>query len=59
MKILIWFVAIFIASLITTYARDNGIVLGMIPIVILYGGLSFVARLLCAKVDEKKKNKQK
>ena len=57
MKFLIWFGCVLIVSILTAVARMSGIILGAIPMMILYGGMVWVATTLCKKWDERHKNK--
>lgn len=54
MKVLIWFLCIFAYTLITTLLKGNGIILGGIPTMILFGAMLWLARTLCKKWDERK-----
>ena len=58
MKALIWFLCIFANASITTILKQNGVILGAIPAVILFSLTMQSARTLCTKWDEHKKNKQ-
>lgn len=51
MKFLIWFFCLFVAAAISTACKMNGIILGGIPTVLLYGGAFRIAALLCKKLD--------
>lgn len=59
MKILIWFLCIFANAVITTIIKENGVILGAIPTVILYLATIGLARVLCKnkKWDKHKSNK--
>jgi hypothetical protein len=57
MKVLIWVLCFFANALITTIIKGNGVILGAIPTVILYGVTIWLARTLCKKWDERKADK--
>ena len=57
MKVLIWVLCLFLNALITTIIKDNGVILGAIPTVILYGVTIWLARTLCKRWDERKTDK--
>ena len=57
MKALIWVGCCFLYGLITTLAKQSGIILGGIPTFILATGIFWLARTLCKKYDEYKKQK--
>ncbi|MBQ7896901.1 MAG: zinc ribbon domain-containing protein [Clostridia bacterium] len=59
MKVLIWFLCIFVNALITTIAKESGVTLGAIPTVILFAGMMWLAQTLCKKWDEHKEDKPK
>lgn len=61
MKVLIWIGCLFANALITTLFKENGIILGAIPTVLLYLGAVYLARTLCKLWDERnvKNNAQK
>ncbi|MBE6810080.1 MAG: zinc-ribbon domain-containing protein [Ruminococcaceae bacterium] len=54
MKVLIWIVCYFVIALITTALKENGVILGGIPTVILWLLVFFPARRLCKFWDEHK-----
>lgn len=56
MKGLIWFGCLLVLSIITTAFKTSGIMLGAIPMMLLYGGGVWVANKLCKMLDDKKKN---
>ena len=56
MKILIWTGCIFGLSIFITMLRTGGILLGGIPTALLYGGMFWLARTLCKKWDNHKKD---
>ena len=56
MKFLIWFLCIFANAIITTIIKEAGVILGAIPTVVLFGATMWLARALCKKWDEHKKN---
>lgn len=58
MKILIWFICIFINAMITTLLKENGVLLGAIPTVALLGGTFWIAKSLCKAWDNYKSQKQ-
>lgn len=57
MKILIWIICLFLNALITTIFKENGIGLGAIPTVILYGMTILLATTLCKLWDKHKNQK--
>ena len=59
MKIFIWVACLFANSIITAVIKANGIILGGIPTFIMYMITFAVARTLCEKWEEHKKNKEK
>lgn len=59
MKILIWILCILANVSITTILKQNGVILGAIPAVILFSLTMGCARTLCIKWEEHKNNKQK
>ncbi len=58
MKALIWIGCIFANAIITTLFKQNGIILGAIPTVLLYLGAVYLARYLCKLCDERKTKKK-
>lgn len=54
MKILIWFGCFFVSGLIQVAMKNQGITLGMLPVMALYGLSYWAARTLCLKWDERK-----
>ena len=56
MKVLIWFLCILANALVTVLLSEAGILLGGIPIALLFGGTFWLARTLCKKWDERKPN---
>lgn len=58
MKVLIWIGCIFVNAIITTLFKQNGIILGAIPTVLLYLGAVYLARYLCKLWDERKTEKK-
>ena len=58
MKILIWVACLLANSIITVVIKANGIILGGIPTFIMYMITFAVARTLCEKWEEHKKNKE-
>lgn len=59
MKILIWFVCIFIAVSIQVICKMNGILLGGIPTMLLFGGTWLAASRLCILWDHRVKRSLK
>ncbi len=57
MKVLIWVLCFFLNALISAIIKGNGVILGAIPTVILYGVTIWLARTLCKKWDEHKADK--
>ena len=53
MKVLIWFLCIFANALITVLAKENGIILGAIPTIVLFGGMFWLATALCKAWDKR------
>ena len=59
MKALIWVLSCILPySIITTICRENGVLLGAIPTVILFFILSSIAGVLCKKWSTKKATEQ-
>lgn len=58
MKILIWGGMIFAVSAITTALRMNGILLGAIPTMLIYGAALFLAGTLCKLWDHHRNEKE-
>lgn len=58
MRALIWIGCIFANAIITTLFKQNGIILGAIPTVLLYLGAVYLARYLCELWDERKTKKK-
>ena len=58
MKIFIWVACLFANSIITAVIKANGIILGGIPTFIMYMITFAVARTLCEKWEEHKKNNE-
>ncbi len=58
MKVLIWFLCILTASVVSVLIQLSGVILGAVPIIILYGAAILLARTLCKKWDKHKKNKK-
>lgn len=58
MKVLIWIVCYFVIALITTVLKENGVMLGGIPTIILWLLVFFLARRLCKFWDEHKASKR-
>ena len=58
MKVLIWILCIFANSFFTTALKTNGISLGALPTLVLWGGTIFLARTLCKEWDDHKRRKQ-
>ena len=54
MRALIWIGCIFANAIITTLFKQNGIILGAIPTVLLYLGAVYLARYLCGLWDERR-----
>lgn len=57
MKVLIWFVCLFVASSITTLLAGGGYHLGAIPTIILYGATFAAARALSKEWENRKNNR--
>ena len=57
MKILIWFLCLLVYAIITTTFQWNGIYLGAIPTMILFGVALILARSLCKAYDKHKNEK--
>ena len=57
MKFLIWFLCIMVCGLIQAGLSSAGITLGAIPTVLLFAGMSAVARALCKNRDERQMRK--
>ncbi len=53
MKILIWIICFFVMGAVSAVLQNVGIYLGAIPTVLLFIGVSFVARHLCTMWDVK------
>ncbi len=58
MKILIWFLCILANASIITVLKQNGVILGAIPSVILFSLTMGCARTLCIKWEEHKKTNE-
>lgn len=54
MKAVIWTICILVNALINTALRQQGILLGAIPTMILISVTLWIARTLCKKWDERK-----
>ena len=54
MKGLIWFMCVVANAVFTIIFNANGILLGAIPTMILFGTTFWLARTLCKKWDENK-----
>lgn len=57
MKVLIWCLCIFANVLITTLIKEEGVILGAIPTMVLYFATIWPAFALCKKYDKEKANK--
>lgn len=57
MKVFIWLGCFFVPAFIKVLLQNNGIGLGAIPTVILYGAALWAARHLCQKWDERKRER--
>lgn len=57
MKVLIWVLCLFANAMITTIAKENGVILGAIPTVILYALAATLAQSLCGVWDKYKQKK--
>lgn len=57
MKVLIWFLCLFANAMVTTLAKENGIILGAIPTVVLYALAATLAQVLCGAWDKHKQKK--
>ena len=58
MKIVIWGGLIFAASAIITAFRMNGILLGAIPTVVIYGVMLWLAKTLCQVWENRRGEKE-
>lgn len=54
MKFLIWFGCFFACVIIQVVLKNMGLILGGIPMVLLYGSSCWIAKKLCAKWDGKR-----
>lgn len=52
MKVLIWFLCILANALIIAIFKTNGILLGGVPTMILFGLMFWTARTLCRKWEK-------
>ena len=57
MKVFIWISCYFVLSIVLTFIRSAGVILGGIPTVLLYLGTFFLAKFLCEIWDERKAEK--
>lgn len=58
MKVLIWLLCGLVGTSITTLLNTNGIYLGGLPTVALWGVLFFLTKTLCKEWDDHKRRKQ-
>lgn len=56
-KVFIWFSCYFLLALFQTAARESGIIIGAIPLILLYSLFFWIAKKLCEFWDERKAEK--
>ena len=57
MKAIIWIVCIVALSTCMVLIKNCGIILGGIPSALMFGGMLWLAKKLCSKLDEKRQTK--